>query len=78
MLFPNSCNSVLPGSHSSHFSLSATSKGFSPHLQKAGLALRYPLQFAPKSSFSHPEGDASGLKSSIVLEVVPGIDHLEG
>lgn len=58
MPFLNSCNSVLPGSHSSHFFLSATSKGFSPYIQKAGLALHYPLQFAPKSSFSYSEGDA--------------------
>lgn len=56
--FLNSCNSVLPGSHSSYFFHSATSKGFYPHIQKAELALHYSLQFAPKSSFSHPEGDA--------------------
>lgn len=45
----------LPGCHSSHFFLSATSEGFSPHIQKVGLALHYPPEFAPKSSLSHPE-----------------------
>lgn len=47
----------LPGSHSAYFFLSATSKGFSPHIQKVGIALHSPLEFAPKSSLSHP-GDA--------------------
>lgn len=47
-----------PGPHSTHFFLSAMSMRFSSHIWKAGLALHSPLEFASKSSLSHPEGAA--------------------
>lgn len=47
----------LPGSHSAHFFLYATSKGFFPHIQKVGITLHSLLEFAPKSSLSHPGDD---------------------